>query len=55
MQPHYPFVPADTTADKQHLRQLDADGGGASGKNIWGQMFTGKIDLFKEILECLYK
>jgi hypothetical protein len=54
MQPHYPFVPADTTADKQHLRQLDGDGEGASGENIWGQMFTGEVDLSREDLWGIY-
>jgi hypothetical protein len=50
MQPHYPFVPAGTTVDKEHLRQIDSDGDGSSADNVWNQMFHGDLDLSRDKL-----
>lgn len=54
MQPHYPFVPADTTADKKHLKQIDEDGGSPSEENVWNQMFHGDLDLSRDELWSIY-
>ena len=54
MQPHYPFVPADTTADKEHLQQIDGDGNGPSEENVWNQMFHGNLDLSQDELWSVY-
>jgi hypothetical protein len=54
MQPHYPFVPADTTADKKHLKQIDEDGDGPSEENVWNQMFHDDLDLSREELWSIY-
>jgi hypothetical protein len=52
MQPHYPFVPADTGVDKDHLRQIDS--GRPSEENIWGQMFNGDLELSRDELWTIY-
>jgi hypothetical protein len=54
MQPHYPFVPSDTTADKEHLRQIGGDSDGPSEENIWGQMFNGSLNFSREDLWSIY-
>jgi len=54
MQPHYPFVLADTTADKEHLQQIDGDGNGPSEENVWNQMFHGDLDLSRDELWSIY-
>ena len=54
MQPHYPFVPSDTTADKEHLQQIDGDGSGPSEENVWNQMFNGDLDLSRDELWSIY-
>jgi len=54
MQPHYPFVPADTTADKEHLKQIDGDGDAPSEENVWNQMFNGDLDLSRDELWSIY-
>jgi hypothetical protein len=54
MQPHYPFVPADTTADKEHLRQINGINDEPSGENVWNQMFIGNLDLTREELWSIY-
>ena len=54
MQPHYPFVPADTTADKEHLQQIDGDGDGPSEENVWNQMFHGDLNLSRDELWSIY-
>ncbi|WP_330632550.1 hypothetical protein [Halocatena halophila] len=41
IQPHYPFIGADTTFDKGHLE-------GSDDENVWGQLMTGEIDVNKE-------
>jgi hypothetical protein len=54
MQPHYPFVPADTTADKEHLQQIDGNGSGPSEENVWNQMFNGDLGLSRDELWSIY-
>jgi len=54
MQPHYPFVPANTTADKEHLRQIDGDGDGPLEENVWNQMFHGDLELSRDELWSIY-
>lgn len=54
MQPHYPFVPADTTADKEHLQQIDGNGDSPSDENIWNQMFHGDLELSRDELWSIY-
>jgi hypothetical protein len=54
MQPHYPFVPAETEADKKHLHQMDNKGGDPSGENIWNQKFNCELDLSQEKLLSVY-
>lgn len=54
MQPHYPFVPAETEADKKHLHQMDDKGGDPSGENIWNQKFNCELDLSQEKLLSVY-
>jgi hypothetical protein len=54
MQPHYPFVPADTGFDKEHLRQLNDSGDGPSEENVWNQKFTGKLNISREELWSIY-
>jgi len=54
MQPHYPFVPSDTTFDKEHLSSIDGDGSGPEGENVWGQKFTGQIEITDRNLWSMY-
>jgi arylsulfatase A-like enzyme len=54
MQPHYPFVPADTDFDKEHLRQIDGEGNEPSDENVWNQKFTGSLDMSREELWSMY-
>jgi hypothetical protein len=44
MQPHYPFVPADTEFDKEHLASIESGEDEATGENVWAQKFTGELD-----------
>ncbi|MFC7071586.1 hypothetical protein ACFQJ7_16885 [Halovenus rubra] len=54
MQPHYPFVPADTAVDKTHLDSIESDKDGAAGENVWNMKFAGEIDISREKLWSLY-
>ncbi|WP_235272201.1 alkaline phosphatase family protein [Halanaeroarchaeum sulfurireducens] len=54
MQPHYPFVPAETDFDKEHLQQIDGEGGGPSEENVWNQKFNGTLDVSREKLWEVY-
>ena len=54
MQPHYPFVPAETDFDKDHLRQIDDDTDGPTGENVWNQKFTGELDISRDDLWSIY-
>lgn len=54
MQPHYPFVPAETDFDKGHLQQIDGEGSGPSGENVWNQKFKGELDTSYEELWSIY-
>lgn len=54
MQPHYPFVPAETEFDKNHLHQMDGKGGSPSEENVWNQKFKGELDLSRERLWSIY-
>jgi hypothetical protein len=44
IQPHYPFIGADTEFDKEHLAASDAEGIESRGENVWGQLMTGALD-----------
>jgi hypothetical protein len=50
MQPHYPFVPAETDFDKDHLAQIDGDGNETTGTNVWNQMLAGDLELSRDEL-----
>lgn len=54
MQPHYPFVSANTDFDKDHLREIDGNGEGPSDENVWGQKFTGELDISQDELWSMY-
>jgi hypothetical protein len=54
MQPHYPFVPAETEADKKHLASIKKVNDTPAGENIWNQKFTGELDLSKNKLWKIY-
>lgn len=54
MQPHYPFVPADTDFDKEHLQQIDGKGGSPTKENVWNQKFNGTLDISQERLWSIY-
>ncbi|GGN09853.1 alkaline phosphatase family protein [Halarchaeum nitratireducens] len=48
MQPHYPFVEADTTVDKGHLD------GSIDGENVWNRLLAGDADVDPEVVRDLY-
>lgn len=54
MQPHYPFVPAETDFDKNHLQSIDGDGGDPSNENVWNQKFTNILDISRDELWSMY-
>jgi hypothetical protein len=54
MQPHCPFVPAETGFDKDHLRQIDGDSDGPTGENVWNQKFTSDLDISRDDLWSIY-
>ncbi|WP_353635043.1 hypothetical protein ABSL23_05875 [Halobacterium sp. NMX12-1] len=54
MQPHYPFVPADTQFDKEHLQQIGSSGESASDENLWNQKFLGDLDISEGQLWTMY-
>lgn len=55
MQPHYPFVPADTDFDKQHLSKMDGKGGEPTDENVWNQKFNGTLDVSRDELWSIYR
>lgn len=54
MQPHYPFVPADTDFDKKHLSSVNSADDSATGENVWSQKFMGELGISEEQLWDLY-
>jgi len=54
MQPHYPFVPAETEFDKNHLQNIDGDGSAPSSENVWNQKFMGRLDVSRDELWAMY-
>lgn len=54
MQPHYPFVPSDTSFDKNHLNQIDGADGSPDGENVWGKKFTGQLSISQNELWDIY-
>ncbi len=54
MQPHYPFVPAETDFDKEHLHQMDGEGGKPSDENVWNQKFRAELGASREELWSIY-
>ncbi|KPN29437.1 hypothetical protein SY89_00150 [Halolamina pelagica] len=54
MQPHYPFVPSSTSFDKDHLREIDEEGGGPDGENVWGKKFTGQLSISQQDIWEIY-
>lgn len=54
MQPHYPFVKADTKYDKDHLDSIKAGEDGADGENIWNQKFMGELEVSCKSLWSMY-
>lgn len=54
MQPHYPFVPSDTVFDKAHLSSIETGEDHATGKNAWGQKFTGDLFASRHELWTMY-
>lgn len=49
MQPHYPFIDADTAFDKGHLDGSDG------GENVWNQLLAGDVDVAPETVRDLYE
>jgi hypothetical protein len=54
MQPHYPFVPSETTFDKKHLRSIDSKESVADGENVWNQKFIGELSISRDELWSMY-
>ena len=54
MQPHYPFVPAETDFDKDHLQQIDGDSDGPTGENVWNQKIMGDLHISRDGLRAIY-
>jgi len=54
MQPHYPFVPAETDFDKGHLDSIESPDDAAGGKNVWELMFTGDLEISLDELWAVY-
>lgn len=54
MQPHYPFVSSNTSFDKDHLSEIDGDGGTPEGENVWGKKFLGELPISQERLWTMY-
>jgi hypothetical protein len=55
MQPHYPFVPFDTTLDKEHLSEIDeSDSSMPDKENVWDQKFLGEISATQNELWNMY-
>lgn len=54
MQPHYPFVPAETEFDKDHLQSIDGGGSDPSSENVWNQKFLGSLDISRNELWSMY-
>ena len=54
MQPHYPFVPAETEFDKKHLSSIESGGDNASSENVWSQKFIGELDRSRADLWDIY-
>lgn len=50
IQPHYPFLSSDSTFDKQHLHQDDAE-----TDDLWHQKFYGKLDTSRAEIWRLYR
>lgn len=54
MQPHYPFVSADTAFDKEHLDAINGDGVSPARENVWNQMFKNDLSIAYEELWSMY-
>ncbi|SFC75578.1 hypothetical protein SAMN05444422_12114 [Halobiforma haloterrestris] len=54
MQPHYPFVSADTDFDKGHLNTIENGEDSPDGENVWAQKFIGEIEPPREELWEIY-
>ncbi len=50
MQPHYPFVPADTDFDTGHLDSIEGADDTGSGESVWNRKFTGDLQVSRERL-----
>ncbi len=50
MQPHYPFVPAETTVDTGHLDTIQSPEDTAAGENVWSRKFTGDLTITRDSL-----
>jgi arylsulfatase A-like enzyme len=55
MQPHYPFVHADTEFDKEHLSSIKEEGDHPEGENIWNKKYIGEIEISHNRLWTLYE
>lgn len=55
MQPHYPFVTAETALDKRHLRTIQEGGDTATGENIWNLKFFDDVDVPGDELWSMYR
>lgn len=54
MQPHYPFVPADTDFDKEHLHKFNSEGNDTPSENVWNQKFNGDLGISRKELWLMY-
>ena len=48
MQPHYPFIDADTTFDKGHMT-------GADRENVWEKLLSGTLDVDQDEIWRIYE
>jgi hypothetical protein len=55
MQPHYPFVPAETTVDKEHLNTIGESAESPTGESVWERKFAGDLALTRAELWTMYR
>lgn len=54
MQPHFPFVPSNTSHDKGHLSSIEGKSDTPTGEHIWNKKFIGQLDTSREELWSMY-
>jgi hypothetical protein len=54
MQPHYPFVPVETSVDTGHLDSIEGADDTVTGENVWNRKFLGELDVSRDRLWEMY-